>query len=371
MISIINTPALNRVLLDANNTEITIESTNGAGYYFRALIYVDSVLFDKQGWSRKDAYTAVKDLVKLYNAYFESEFAPFTANGLTEQTSLTKKIKISIEERFIDTDVLVDSVDLPEFYIMYNTCPVYFDDIAKVQVLGISPEVLQIPFDGKFKIPFYVRSVAESLTVQVKDNFGNVLNTQSVASFTGKKTFVYDFDLSTVTLANNVIYFEVTITLGATEKILRYRLLEFPDFQVKEIYFKNNFGYYLPAYFDGELEKGNGFKINDYKAADGTNVIFEIEEEATYTINTGSLLLDERAIINQIAKSIDVVFKINNQWQKIQTTTKKELEYRDKKHNYSQDLTFSFVKNGKVSNSYAPDTVDFDSNDFDGTDFLT
>ena len=69
MIQIINTPAENRVLLDANNTEISIQSTNGAGFYFRALIYVDDLLFDEQGWSREDAYTAKKDLVKLNTGF--------------------------------------------------------------------------------------------------------------------------------------------------------------------------------------------------------------------------------------------------------------------------------------------------------------
>jgi hypothetical protein len=372
MITIIKAPALNRVLLDANNTEITIQSTNGAGYYFRALIYVDDVFFDEQGWSRKDAFTAVKDLVKLYNAYFETEFVPFSVNGLEEQTHLKKKIKITIEERILVSDTLIDSIDLPEFFFMYNVNPVYFDDTTKIQVLGISPDVLQIPEKGKMRIPFSVKAIAEAVAVVVKDNFGTVLNTQNVASFTEKKIFQYEFDLSGVTLANNTIYFETTITCGTTTKILRYRLLSLPDFPVKELYFKNNFGYYIPAYFDGELEKQNNLKINDYQERDGSNVIFEIEESATYTINTGYLLQDERAIVNQVINSHEAFFKVNNQWRKIQTGTKKELEFRDKKHNYSQDLTFTFVKNGKVSNYYDSDLGgDWDEFDFLPKDWLT
>ncbi|MDD2820759.1 MAG: hypothetical protein PHW29_05800 [Flavobacterium sp.] len=372
MITIVKSPALNRILLDANNTEITIQSTNGAGYYFRALIYVDDDLFDEQGWSRKNAFTTVKDLVKLYNAYFDPKFIPFSVNGLVEQTHLKKKIKITIEERILVSDTLIDSLDLPEFFFMYNVNPVYFDDTTKIQILGITPEVLQIPVNGKMRVPFYVKANAEAVTVEVKDNFGTILNTQSVVSFTEKKIYQYEFDLSGVALASNTIYFETTITCGTTTKILQYRLLRLPDFPVKELYFKNNFGYYIPAYFDGELEKNNNLKINDYKERDGSSVVFEIEESATYTINTGSLLQDERAIINQVIKSHEAYFKINTQWQKIQTGTKKELEYRDKKHNYSQDLTFTFMKNGKVSNYYDSDLGgDFDERDFDSTEFLT
>jgi hypothetical protein len=350
MMTIVSSPALNRVFLDANNTEIEILSTNGAGHYYRALIYVNDVLFDTQGWSRFDAYSTVKDLVKLYNAYFESTFAPFATNGITEQTALKKKISITIEERLIATDAVVETINLPIFYFMYNQNPVYFDDTIKVQPLGISPAVLQIPINGIIRIPFYVKATAEAVVVVLKNNFGAIINSQTITSFTGNKIFLYEFNLSGVTLAANTIYFETTITCGATTTTLRYRLLRLPDFPVKELYFKNNFGYFIPAYFDGELEISNSLKINDYQEADGTNVIFEIDEEATYTINTGYLLADERAIVNQIINSPDVVFKVNNQWKKIQTSTKKELAFRDKKHSFAQDLTFTFNTKGKVPN---------------------
>lgn len=350
MITIVKAPTLNSILLDANNTEITITSSNGSGHYFRALISVDDVLFDTQGWSRKDAYTAVKDLVKLYNAYFTSTFAAFTANGLVEKTALKKKISIVINEHLLTTDAVVQTATLPDFYIMYNARPVLYDDTQKIQILGITPSVLQIPANGKIRIPFIVKTEAEAVVVLTKDNFGGIINTQTIASSTAKKIYQYDFDLSGVTLAANTTYFETTITCGATTTTMRYRLMLLPDFPVKELYFKNNFGYFIPVYFDGELETSNGFKIDDYQQADGTNVIFEIQEDVQYTINTGSLLADERAIVNQVANAYEVYFKINGSWQKIQTSTKKELEFRDKKHNYSQDLTFTFMKSGKVQN---------------------
>jgi len=349
MITIVSAPATDRVLLDANNTVITLTSSNGAGYYFRALIYVNDVLFDTQGWSRKDAFTTTKDLVKLYNAYFENPFVENTGNTFTEVTALKKKISITIEERSLATDAIVQTVTLPVFYFMYNTTPVYFDDSQKVQLLS-NEVILQIPSNGKIKLPLYIKSANDSVVVTTKSNFGDILNTQTFAAFTGKKTLLYTFNLSGVTLVRNTIYFETSITCGTTAITLRYRLLLLPDFPVKEIYYKNNFGYYLPAYFDGELEIQNSFKVNDYQQADGSNVVFEINEEANYAINTGSLLQDERAIVNQVAKSLEVLFKVNNSWKRIQTATKKELEYRDKLHNYPTDLSFSFVKSEKVSN---------------------
>src|SRR5690606_17739057 len=115
MITALSTPGSGRILPDANNTVIKIQSTNGEGYYFRAKIYIDNVFFDEQGWSRIDLYTATKDLKKLYNAYYQTIFTDTFQNQLTEQTHLIKQVKIVVEEYSIETDVLVDSLELPVF----------------------------------------------------------------------------------------------------------------------------------------------------------------------------------------------------------------------------------------------------------------
>ncbi|MRX40566.1 hypothetical protein GJU43_14855 [Flavobacterium sp. LC2016-23] len=372
MISIIKSPALNRVLLDANNTEIQIESTNGDGFYFRALIYVDDVLFDEQGWSRKDSYTASKDLVKLYNAYFETILTVFQENGLVEQVHLKKKINITIQELSLETDEISDSISLPQFFFLFNVKPVYFDDSTKIQILGVTPPVILVPENGKIIVPFYVKALGESVDVKLYDNFGNLINAVTSDTFTDKKIFLYFFDLSPIILVKDTLYFELKIMCGLTEITRIYKLIRFPDFTVKEIYFKNNFGYYIPAYFDGELEIQDSFSVEKYTQSDGTSEIFEINEEATYTLNTASLLQNERAIVNQIASSHEVLIRINNQWRKIQPDIKKLLEYRDKKHLYAQELVFTFTKNGKVSNVFDTEAgADWDYPDFSPQDWLT
>lgn len=372
MITLYKKPAADRVLLDANNTIIEVVSSNGAGYYFRAKIYIDDELFDEQGWSRTDAFRAQKDLVKIYNAYFENEFAPIFFNSLTEKTNLIKKVSIVIEERLTSSDTLVDSETLPDFYIMYNAKPVYFDDTTKVQTLGVLPQVLQVPEKGKIVFPFFIRSEGDAVTVEIKDNFGNILNTQTTAAFTGKKVFQYQFDLAGVTLVPNTIYFQATISCGTSAKTLQYRFMRYPDYPVKEIFFKNNFGFFIPAYLDGELEVSNGLKISDYQALDGSYHVSEISEELTYTINTGHMILTEREIVNQIITSFEVYLKVINGYRQIQNATKKELQYRDKKHNYAQDLAFTFLPNAKVDNVYENSIFpDFSALDFDSDDFLT
>ena len=115
MIQVINFPPANRYLLDGNNTQITVTSDNADGY-FRAKIYIDDALFDEQGWSRKDDFTATKDLLYLYNAYFKPYFLGSFTTGLLEQTNFKKKVSIVIEEKDIDTDALLGTVTLSDFY---------------------------------------------------------------------------------------------------------------------------------------------------------------------------------------------------------------------------------------------------------------
>jgi len=81
MISVINFPPENRYLLDGNNTPITVTSDNVNGY-FRAKIYIDDVLFDEQGWSRKAQR-------------FLRGFPVFHKQGLNAPVSLNEKVSHS------------------------------------------------------------------------------------------------------------------------------------------------------------------------------------------------------------------------------------------------------------------------------------
>lgn len=370
MITINTSPTPDRFMLDANNTVISITSSNGNGFYFRANIYIDDQLFDVQSWSRQDEVTATKDLKKLYYAYFETIFNPNFTNGLVQQMHLLKKVSIIINEHSIGDDSLIQTATIPDFYIMHNLKPVLFDDRIKLQFLGINPEVLQISKKGKVSIPFLVYANNESLIVELQDNFGNTIDFASKSNFTDKRVYKYNFDFSTIDLSHTTLYFKLKITVGTTEITKIFRLFTDPKFDIKEITFLNSFGYWCYAYFDGQLTIDNNLDVKTYEESTGLEIAYEINEKQTYTLNTGSLLSSEKEILNQVTTALDAKILLGSEYVTMVSTTKKINIYKDRNNLYSENLTFSVKQNNSISNPYYLNE-DYDSNDYESNDYST
>lgn len=341
MIQVINFPPENRYLLDGNNTQITVTSDNADGY-FRAKIYIDDALFDEQGWSRKDDFTATKDLLYLYNAYFKPYFLGSFTTGLLEQTNFKKKVSIVIEEKDIDTDVLLGTVTLPDFYLLYNVKSEIFNDINKLYIFGLKAEHMNMKKDGTIVIPFYANAETEDVKVTIYDDLDNILHTQTIADVNGKKVFIYTLNLSEVTVISSVLYLRAKIEVGteSTEKF--YNVLRLPNYEVKEVVFQNNFGYYIPAYFDGDFEDVSGMKVQSYERYDTSTAVYAVEEDGTYTINTGGLSTREKEIVKEIANSIDCYFNNNGKYVPVNTATKKVTNLKSRLNIYAEDLVFTF-----------------------------
>jgi hypothetical protein len=345
MIQVQNFPSLNSVLLDGNNTIITVTSSNGVGYYFRAKIYINDVLFDEQGWSRKDNFTAVKDLVYLYNAYFTPQFSGAFVNGLVENSNLKRKVSIVIEDRKILDDSVAATVTLPNFYILYNIKSAKFDATTKASILGLSDPVMRLPKNGKIVLPFYANASNETVSVIVKDDLNNVINSQSLASVSGKKVYQYTLDLTSVTVASSSLYLTAEIKVGTTVAEKTYTIIQMPSYEVKEIVFQNNFGFYIPVYFDGDFEDVMGYKVNSYEQSDNSMAVFAVDEDETYTINTGALTIQEKNIVQEVATSIDCFFMNNGSYLNVIPSIKKAINLKSRLNNYGQDLQFT-IKSG-------------------------
>lgn len=350
MINLIATPPSGSVLLDANNTVIIVKSSNGAGYYFRAVIRINDGFFDEQSWSRSDAYTASKDIKKINSAYIDSYFNTTFSAGLQEHTAFKKKINITINEHSLATGAIVQSVEVPEFYMIYNIKPAVFNYQDKIKILGIDPAVMVIPATGKVVVPFYVNAATEALTVSLTTPTGNTIVTQGIAAFTGKRVYLFKYNLDIAGVGYSITHLTLTITLGAVVQTIIYRLNHLPDYPFKEIAFRNNFGHYLYAYPDGELEITDALNVDTYEQEDGSEIVAEISEDATYTINTGSYRTNEKAIMNMIANSPDAWLYDNGAWLQLLPQTKKLKTFTDRQHVYNNDLIFKVYKDADVAN---------------------
>lgn len=350
MITINSEPIQDSILLDANNTLISITSDNGVGFYFRAKISIDNVFFDEQSWSRKDDFTAEKDLKKLYSAYYETIFNTIFANGLTQQLHLIKKVSIIIEERDIDTDGLAQSKVLNDFYFMYNAKPVPFTSSTKLQFLGVNPDILQIPIDGKISMPFMVNANNETILVELKDDSGITVDSQNIAAFTDKRVYLYNFDLSSIALSPTKLFLTLKITVGVTALTKVFRIFKYPKFQIKEITFLNNFGFWIYTYLDGQLSIDDSLDVKVYEEFDNTEKVYEINEKQNYTINTGALLTSEKDIVHQIVTALEAKIFLNSEFISMINATKKISQYKDRNNLYAENLTFSVKQNNSVPN---------------------
>ena len=358
MVTVLATPASGRIILDANNTVIKIQSTNGDGYYFRAKIYVDGILFDEQGWSRSDNHTAAKDLKGMLFYYFNPAFAGgIFANGISEQTDLKKLVSITIEEYNLISGTVVDTVELPSFYVIYSVKPFGFNDTTKLMWLGVDTDQIVMPAVGAIRLPFYASSVATGITppnliVEIKTNSGTVLATYTVNAFAGKK--VYLLRHQTLSLSYNVLYLIVTIKLGTATITKNIRINRLPNYPIKEIVYQNNFGYYLSAYLDGELETVDNYDRQSYETRTGDEKIYQIDQDVIYTINSGSFTDKEKAVMNMISNSLDCYFKGDrgvSGYYPVVPQTKKVTSFKDRQHQFDTDLTFKYNKGQEVANT--------------------
>jgi hypothetical protein len=351
MIQAISTPGSGTFMLDANNTKISIQSTNGEGYYYRAGITIDGLPFDTQGWSRTTADTATKDLKDLYKAYFTPRFSAGFVNMLEEQTHLLREVGININEYSIESGNMVASLSLPRFRIVHNIKPVEFTEYIGTQFLDMRAASMLIPATGKIAFPFYVWGNEENVVVTLATNSGAVISQESLL-IKGKKILLYQFDLAGAGLSPNVLFVTATVQLGGHDPImLTYRINRLPAHRCNEIVFMNNFGFYIYAYPCGEMQISNSFAPAAYTTGDGNERIYEIPEEATYTINSGSLRENEKAILNMIANSHDVKLNNGNKWVDLITATKKQLEFKSRQHQYDENLSFTLQKGTNVANT--------------------
>ena len=364
MIQVINFPPANRYLLDGNNTQITVTSDNADGY-FRAKIYIDDALFDEQGWSRKDDFTATKDLLYLYNAYFKPYFLGSFTTGLLEQTNFKKKVSIVIEEKDIDTDAILGTVTLSDFYLLYNVKSEIFNDINKLYIFGLKAEHMNMKKDGTIVIPFYANAETEDVKVTIYDDLDNILHTQTIADVDGKKVFIYTLNLSEVTVISSVLYLRAKVEVG-TESIEKYyNVLRLPNYEVKEVVFQNNFGYYIPAYFDGDFEDVSGIKVQSYERYDTSTAVYAVEEDGTYTINTGGLSTREKEIVKEIANSVDCYFNNDGKYVPVNTATKKVTNFKSRLNIYAEDLVFTFSAGLPFANLNVNGSIEVETEDYE------
>lgn len=350
MITVNATPVAGAVLLDANDTFISLTSSNGVGHYFRAEISIDDELFDVQSWSREDNYTTTVNLKQLYQKNFEAPFvANFTA-GITEPINLKKKVTITVKEYLISNDTLAQYVNLPEFYIQYNQHPIAFDSTTPLAIINPKSTYKLIPDNGKMVCAFFANAVSQTITATLRDSSNTIIDVQTVASGTYKKMLVYRYNLALYTIPDSVLYFTLTISNGSQSISTVFKRILLPAYPVKELAYLTDFGVWQYAYFSGLLNVDANADAVTYQDQNDFKRTTEVNMNLAISLSTGALRSNERTIADEVIQALDTRFFYNNQWREVAGETKKVQQYRDRVFNYGESFTFSLKATPPVAN---------------------
>jgi hypothetical protein len=138
------------------------------------------------------------------------------------------------------------------------------------------------------------------------------------------------------------LFLKVVINVGTASLQKIYNLINLPNYDVQEIVYQNNFGFYIPTYFDGDFEDASTLKPQSYERFDKSTSVYAIDEDGVYTINTGSLSVLEKEVIKEVGNSIDCYYNKAGKYLQVNTALKKATNLKSRQNIYSEDLQFTF-----------------------------
>ncbi|AEW85878.1 hypothetical protein [Flavobacterium columnare] len=342
MIYINAAPEKDQIILNGNESIISVSSTRGKGFYFLAEIKLGDVVYDIQQWSRKDSHTSEKNIKNMFKHQFKHIFEDLQKSEIKLETDKLLKVSIVIKEYDLDKNILHDSIKLPDFFILYSDFPAFFDDKKKIQLLGVLSEVLVISSTGKISIPFLVNGNDETMKVSLISEDKTVLDSHLIKNIKGKNIFSYRNIIDSNYSKFNFVELNLEIDGFIISKKIKF--LKSSYYDINEFCFRNNFGFFTYFYCFGLKKIELNYDRKSYKSFDYNDIPYDLNEEVFYTLNTSYFSEKEQPVLREIMNSLDVKLKENNVWLDLANNTKKLLLEKSKQHLYDVDLTFKLIK---------------------------
>ena len=350
MIELLQSPDRNRVIADGNDTEIILQANPDPTWFVRVKIYIDGSqeAFLEQGWSKDETGLCEFNIKHLYHSYFMNDFTGSYTTGFHKKDGLFKKVKIVAEEYQVGAVVPMDTLEIPEFYLVKNLKPVLFDDEKEVQFLGIPQENIKVDRTTGFVFPLYLRA-ANLFTVQVLDELNNEIYSETLQNFPTQIT-QYELNFEDLDLTGlSFIYVKFITSAASVQKQLTFE--DNSLYPPKTIFYLNNYGFYVSACLFGRKEDGNSLSPKSYTQLDGTEVTYDVEDNRELELSSGYGYKSITELIHAIATSIDVRMKLEDYWERVKSETKKVTRLVDNKYIYGDALKFSRINIPSYTNA--------------------
>ena len=348
MIELIQSPDLNRVIADGNDTNIILQASTDPGKFVRANVFIDGQEFLEQGWSKDENGICEFNLKHLYYAYFQNVFTGEFSTGFHTKEDLFKRVKIVAEEYRIGAIAPVATLELPEFYLIKNLRPVAFNDETPLDFLGLPQQNIKVDRSQGFVFPLYLRA-GSLLTVQVLNELNQEIYSETLENYAQQVT-QYDLNFSDLELGG--IEF-ITVKFTTSEASVQRKLI-FVDASVyppKTIFYENNFGFYISACLLGLKEEMHSLSPSSYTQQDGTEVTYDVEDNRELQLNSGYGYNNIVHLIHAVATSLDVRMRLDSQWERVKSETTKVTRKIDNQYIYGDALKFSRINVPSFTNA--------------------
>jgi hypothetical protein len=312
MITIEQTPTPNSIIPDGNVNVIAVKSVfltvPAPLTYLQADIYVDDELFVSQLWSKNSEGRAEFDTKGMYRNYFPDDFHISGANGITVIEELIKKIKIIIYERKIADDSLIDTKELPVFYLLKSTYPQIIP-ADPVSWLDYPTEVIHTTSKSIVRLGVLLRP-GQALNISLLSLTGTPIPNTTYTLESNERPrvvqIIYNLSLfpSFGALSTTNIYINCSTGAFFTRKTIVFKHLTI--FKRKTLYFQNSFGVYCSLDMFGVKEEQQKLKQHSYQTALDNTQVFFVEAESEIKIRSGYVRESMLELFVTLSRSINI-----------------------------------------------------------------
>jgi|GEM_PF-4151314 len=344
MATLISAPAQNRILNDANITEIIVEDTTSFDHY-RASFYVDGVYFEDVVMPR---FTEAKMTLVFENILLKY----ITLNEVIDGIYFQKFRHI----RNLRIDILRFNIgfDFPflEFTLNYKLLYSVLPTSEKfprgfLSFIAVDADVLLVQPNTKIQLPVYANGIENTIICEAVTEDNVVLSAAYSSGIEENSTLLLSLD---VRAPDNINAYLFRVKYGSYIIQKKVRIIRNTLYRAKKIRFYNRYGMPVLVELFGKLITKDEQTHYRFQNSVGVYSTEEIQTNTQVSIDTGYLLNDERGIINQIASSNKIQIEIEDKFIPCIVTIKNVPQINEKEFVNSVQLTFEFNKNPKIKN---------------------
>lgn len=340
----ITAPTQNRVLNDANITEIIVEDTTTFSHY-QANIYIDNVLFDSVVMPKIGNQQMILTFENLLLKYIS---LPEVQNVFIQRFALIRDLKVTIARYAVGSSLGIIQYTL-NYKLKYSVLPTVekYED-KQLAWIAVDADVLLVQPNTIIQLPFFIADPDLIITAEAVKENGTVITSQATTgSISATKTLLLTLPVN-VPDDVDAYFFRIKAYNFVIEK--KIRVVRNGFYKPKRVRFYNRFGMPILVELFGKLSTKDEQTYFKYQNGMGYYNTAEIQTDTQVAIDTGHLLDSEKAIINQIISSLKVEIEINGAFIPCVATLKTIPVINENEFINSAALTFEFNKSPKIKN---------------------